>query len=71
MNARTYQQLWSLYKKGMAVEAVVEALQSITVNREEATPWLVKFVKDYADERVEDNLQKRGLFKVESSGPDS
>ena len=52
MNRTTYRQLWSLYQKGNSLEATIEAIQAITLSREEATPWLVKFMKEYTDERV-------------------
>ena len=67
MNKRTYDQLRSLHKKGMAIEAVIEAIQSISLGRTEATPWLAMFCEDYAKDKIYEELKTRGLFKVGSN----
>ena len=64
MNRTTYRQIWSLHEKGTSLKASIETIQAITLSRDEATPWLVKFMEDYALEQI---LKERGLFKV--SGP--
>ena len=61
MNRTTYKQIWSLHTKGTSLEASIETIQAITLSRDEATPWLTRFMEDYSNERIEKELEARGL----------
>ena len=61
MNRTTYRQVWSLYQKGTSLKASIETIQAITLSRDEATPWLVRFMEDYSNEQIEKELEARGL----------
>lgn len=52
MNQTTYKQIWSLHQKGTSLKASIETIQAITLSRDEATPWLTRFMEDYANEQV-------------------
>lgn len=58
MNRTTYRQIWSLHEKGTSLKASIETIQAITLSRDEATPWLVKFMEDYAHEQGNIYLNK-------------
>ena len=60
MNRTTYRQIWSLHEKGTSLKASIETIQAITLSRDEATPWLTRFMEDYSNEQI---LKERGFIK--------